>query len=209
MNVVRNELAQFDASFSSTIVSLAQKFLFELLVVNRRKVSDFFSFFCIQFRRCVVPRKGWSSLPTPARWHQVIRGGSSSSWWRQHGGQWPIAKPEKAQVQWRWQRGQASRATNPDEVLAAVQRLERAIEVLGDNDSAERQWLTSALEQARRAAQDRPAAQQVEECQAFIQRSRNRLLRGAQRSCGAVDKSPELLQDPRNPLQRQFSQIPH
>ena len=69
----------------------------------------------------------------------------------------------------------------PDEVLAEarskVQRLERAIEVLGDNDSAERQWLTSALEQARRAAQERPAAQQVEECQAFIQRSRNRLLR--------------------------------
>ena len=63
---------------------------------------------------------------------------------------------------------------------------------------AERQWLTSALEQARRAAQDRPAAQQVEECQAFIQRSRkNRLFRGAgtgrraegaRRRSGAVDK---------------------
>ena len=66
----------------------------------------------------------------------------------------------------RWQRGQGTRGTNPDEVLAEarskVQRLERAIEVLGGNDSAERQWLTSALGQARRAAQDRPGAQQVE-----------------------------------------------
>ena len=70
---------------------------------------------------------------------------------------------------------------NPDEVLAAarnkVQRLERAIEVLGDNDSVEARWLTSALQEARRAAQERPTAIQVEECQAFIQRSQNRLLK--------------------------------
>ena len=65
------------------------------------------------------------------------------------------------------------------------------------NDSAERQWLTSALEQARRAAQDRPAAQQVEECQAFIQRSKpiapdgagtDRRAEGARRSSDAVNQ---------------------
>ena len=138
-----------------------------------------------------MPRKGWSSLETPAGWYQVIRGlrpkaapgqqwRSSSSWW-QHGGQWPVAKSEKSQVQRRWQRGQGTRGTNPDEVLAAartkVQRLERAIEALGDSESAEARWLTSALVEARRAAQERPTAIQVEERQAYIQRSRYRLLR--------------------------------
>ena len=113
----------------------------------------------------------------PGQWR------SSSSWWQY--GQWPVAKSEKPQVQRRWQRGQGPRGTypgmNPDEVLAAarnkVQRLERAIEVLGDNDSAEARWLTSALQEARRAAQERPTAIQVEECQAFIQRSQNRLVK--------------------------------
>ena len=53
--------------------------------------------------------------------------------------------------------------------------MESAIEVLGDSESVEARWLGSALQEARRAAQERPLAIQVEECQVFIQRSRNRL----------------------------------
>ena len=68
---------------------------------------------------------------------------------------------------------------NPDEVPAAarsrVERLERALSILGEGDSAEIRGLQAALKEARRAAQDRPLAAQVEECQAFFQRSRRRL----------------------------------
>ena len=179
-----------------TVAFLAQgHFLLKLLVVNTGgagfclRCSDY----CILVRRRVMPRKGWSSLETPAGWYQVIRGPRpkaapeqqwrcSSSWW-QHG-QWPVAKSEKPKVQRRWQRGPVTRGTNPDEAMAAartkVQRLERAIEALGDNESTETKWLVSALKEARRAAQERPTAVQVEECQAFIQRSQNRLLRTEQ-----------------------------
>ena len=70
---------------------------------------------------------------------------------------------------------------NPDVVQAAarsrVERLERAVAVLGEGDSAEIRGLQAALKEARRAAQDRPLATQVEECQAFIQRSQRRLQR--------------------------------
>ena len=138
-----------------------------------------------------MPRKGWTSLQTPTGWFQVVRGPrpkpapgqqqwrSSSSWW-QCGGQWPALKSPTPQVR-RWQRGPDTRGSNPDEVLAAartkVSRLERAIDALGDSESPEARWLGVALQEARRAAQERPLAVQVEECQAFIERSRNRLTR--------------------------------
>ena len=83
-----------------------------------------------------MARKGWSSLETPAGWYQVIRGPrpkavqwprrqwwSSSSWWQQ-GGQWPelkSQKPQKPQVQRRWQRGQPTRY----ESAAAAERHRR------------------------------------------------------------------------------------
>ena len=51
----------------------------------------------------------------------------------------------------------------------------RGIEVLGEGDSMEVRGLQAALKEARRAAQDKPLAAQVEECQAFIQRSQRRL----------------------------------
>ena len=47
--------------------------------------------------------------------------------------------------------------------------------VLGEGDSAEIGGLQAALKEARRAAQDRPLAAQVEECQTFIHRSQRRL----------------------------------
>ena len=86
----------------------------------------------------------------------------------------------KPQIQRRWQRGQGTRGTNPDELqataLTKVQRLERAIEAL-DIEFTEARLLTSALKEARCAAQERPTAMQLEECQSPNQRSRYRMLR--------------------------------
>ena len=95
-----------------------------------------------------MPRKGLAALPTRAGLHQVIRvvhvprlhrisGDPFSSWW-QHGGQWPVAKPEKPQVR-RWQRGQGAQSTNPNEVFDGSTfqgaEIREGIEALGDNDS--------------------------------------------------------------------------
>ena len=52
--------------------------------------------------------------------------------------------------------------------------LEEALKVLGEDDSMEVRGLQAALQEARRAAQDRPMAAQVE-CQAFIERSQKQL----------------------------------
>ena len=93
---------------------------------------------------------------------------------------WPVFPDAKrSQVQRRWQRNIPRR--NPDEVQAAararVTRLEEALKVLGEDDSTEVRGLQAALQEARRAAQDRPMAAQIEECQAFIERSQRRLAR--------------------------------
>ena len=171
-------------------------------------MREFFSFFLHPHQTWhFMPRKGWSSLETPAGWYQVIRGPrpkavqwprrqwwSSSSWWQQCG-QWPELQSQKPQR--RWQRGRPTRGTNPDEVMAAartkVQRLQSAIDALGDSESAEAQWLGEALEKARRAAQERPVAIRVEECQAFLQRSRNRLAR-LEQEVAAEQKAMEAAQ---------------
>ena len=101
------------------------------------------------------------------------QGSSGCFRFRQQGGQWPVLS-QKRQVQRRWQIGQGTRGTNPEEVLAKVQRLESAIEVWA-TESADR-WLGAAFEESRRAAQEPPLAIQVEQCQA-IKRFRNRLMR--------------------------------
>ena len=91
-----------------------------------------------------------------------------------------VSKVKESPPKRRWQRGKEVQG-NPDEVQAAarsrVKRLERAVVVLREGDSAEIRGLQAALKEARRAAQDRPLAAQVEECQAFIQRSQRRLQR--------------------------------
>ena len=136
-------------------------------------------------------RKGWSAVATPSGWHSVVRGPRPPSvqWPRQQpwGPQWsyPVQRSKVSEVKEgspskrRWQRGNVQ--GNPDEVQAAarsrVERLERALSILGEGDSAEIRGLQAALKEARRAAQDRPLAAQVEECQAFIQRSQKRLER--------------------------------
>ena len=79
-----------------------------------------------------------------------------------------------------WHRNNVPRL-NPDEAKAAartrVDRLETALAALGETESAEARGLHAALKEAQRAAQERPLAAQVGECQAFIKRSQARLAR--------------------------------
>ena len=83
-------------------------------------------------------------------------------------------------MQRRWQRGNVPRPS-PDEAKAAersrVDRLQSALAAVGETESLEARGLQAALKEAERAAKERPLAVQVEECQAFIKRSQNRLAR--------------------------------
>ena len=136
----------------------------------------------------------WSAFPTPAGWNNVIRGHRppTEQWprrqeqWREWNyGQRPALFPEakRSQVQRRWQRNIPRR--NPDEVQVAgrakITRLEEALKVLGEDDSTEVRGLQAALQEARRAVQDRPMAQ-IEQCQAFIERSRSGWKRNRRKS---------------------------
>ena len=136
-----------------------------------------------------MPRKGWTSFPTPHGWFEVIRGPRpKSEEWPRHQqwhswskGWWPaVSEASKPRVQRRWQRGTAPRAS-PDEVKAAarsrIERLQSALDALGETESVEDRGLQAALKGAERSAKERPLAIQVEECQAFIKRSQNRIAR--------------------------------
>ena len=136
-----------------------------------------------------MPRKGWTSFPTPHGFFEVIRGPRpKSEEWPRHQqwhswskGWWPaVSEASKPRVQRRWQRGTAPRAS-PDEVKAAarsrIERLQSALDALGETESAEARGLQAALKGAERSAKERPLAIQVEECQAFIKRSQNRIAR--------------------------------
>ena len=58
-----------------------------------------------------------------------------------------------------------------------AERLQSALDVLGESESAVLKGLAVALQQAQCVAQARPLAAQSEECQAFIKLSQNRLSR--------------------------------
>ena len=162
----------------------------------------FGSLFFPLVRRRSMSRRGWSALETPASWYQVIRGPrpkpeewsrahQNSSWWRSAQWQWPPVSEERQskqslprplQVPRRWHRGQSGGTRqNPDDVVANAQsraeRLQSALDALGESESAVAKGLVAALQQAQRAAQAKPLAAQFEECQAFIKRSQNRLSR--------------------------------
>ena len=124
-------------------------------------------------------------METPAGWYQVLRGPHpksehgprrqpwvSSSW--QSWGQWRAQEPQSPPVRRRVNSGK-----DPEEVQVAarhrVERLENALQALGETESTLAQGLYAALQEARRAAQGRPLAVQLKESQAFIERSQNRL----------------------------------
>ena len=130
-----------------------------------------FSFFCVFVRRCVMLRKGWSVMETPAGWCQVFRGPKAEQWLRrkpwgssswQSWGQRRAQEPQSLPVRRRWLRHR-------------VECLENALQALGETESPVAQGLNAALKEARLAAQGRPLAVQLTKCQAFIQRSQNRL----------------------------------
>ena len=91
-----------------------------------------------------MPRKGWSAMPTPEGWYQVLRGPRpksevwprrqqwSSSW--SSGGQWHArAQKEQVPVQRRWQRGKSRQDPEEAQVAARhrVERLESALAAVG------------------------------------------------------------------------------
>ena len=137
-------------------------------------------------RRRTVPRKGWISSPTPSGWHEVIREPrlKAEEWprhqrqsgWKQ--GWAAVSEPSRPRVQRRWQRqcspteprrSEGSGTKSGRNVAERVGCIGR-IRVSGSSVQA-------ALQEAERAAKERPLAVQVEECQAFITRSQNRLAR--------------------------------
>ena len=83
----------------------------------------------------------------------------------------PVTSDHAPQVR---QARRRSRPTRPSRILVT------ALAALGETDSVEARGLQFALEDAKRAAQERPLAAQVEECQACIKRSQGKLARSDQ-----------------------------
>ena len=147
--------------------------------------------FCVFVSRGCMPRTGWSSLPVPDGWFEVIRGPRPPSvqWPRQEKGKGKGAAPSPA-PRGRWRnsvRGTSAvvqtrrdqpRLT-PEEALTAprerVQKLERALEVLGEDSGPEFQVLQNSLKKAKAAAQGVPVGVQLEQILKFVERSEKRL----------------------------------
>ena len=68
---------------------------------------------------------------------------------------------------------------NPDtiqaEAVAKVERLQRALDALGDLGGPEVDAIKKALKKAQEVARERPIAEQVKECKDFIERSTRRV----------------------------------
>ena len=164
-----------------------------------------------------MPRKGWSSVPVPGGWLQVVRGPRPPSV------RWPLAErnssvvPQgrqlpktptgqtkvrnlqaaldvlgtedskvKEELQAALQRAKEHVAKpvqsvrlSPEAAKTAarlkVDRLEKAVEALGDYDGPELAGLKQALKKARELAQELPIDVQITQCKEFIERSEKRL----------------------------------
>ena len=105
-----------------------------------------------------MPRKGWSVMPTPAGWFEVIRGPRPPSV------QWPPAKgkgkteyPVQAVARGRWQHGQTQvgRWKRGRDHIASTQSswkvrsLDAALAALGPEESPGKTEITVALQRAR------------------------------------------------------------
>ena len=135
---------------------------------------------CLRAFTCLLyfvhPHKTERHAPqseTPAGWYQVIRGpppGQGGS------GGLRLLGGARVEVSTTFESScaaeMATRASTSDqpgrghgcgthEGSTVAKRLQSAIDVLGDRESAEAQWLGAALEEARRAVQVRPVAIQV------------------------------------------------
>ena len=99
---------------------------------------------------------------------------------KKQGGQWPVLTSQKPQVQRRWQHGQGTRGTNPEEVLAAARK---GAAVGERHRSFGRQRVSRSLMVGSSTPGSPPSSPRAafgdssRRCQAFIQRSRNGLTR--------------------------------
>ena len=171
---------------------------------------------CGLFCLSLMPRKGWSSVPVPGGWLQVVRGPRPPSvrWLLAErnssvvlqGRQLPktptgqtkvrnlqaaldVLGTEDSNVKEELQaalqrvkehvaRPAQSVRLSPEAAKTAarlkVDRLEKAVEALGDYDGPELAGLKQALKKARELAQELPIDVQITQCKEFIERSEKR-----------------------------------
>ena len=166
-------------------------------------MREFFSFFLHPHQTWhFMPRKGWSSLETPAGWYQVIRGPrpkavqwprrqwwSSSSWWTAG---WPVARVAVPKTS----AEMATRATHTRNQPGRGHGGGTHEGSAGCRAPSTR-WATASQQKlsgwekhSRKPAEQLRSDQwrsKVEECQAFLQRSRNRLARLEQEVAGRTE----------------------
>ena len=190
-SLVDSPVSRVHASYDSILLDLSQfpQFFFLKRCIARVCGESVLFFFCSQVRRgsSCRARDGPHSQRhlVGSRWFVVLARSRRSG--RVISSGIPGDKVGGQQFQKRPSRefnGGGSAATapraNPDVVKAAarsrIERLQSALDALGETESTEARGLQAALKGAERSAKERPLAVEVEECQ-FIKRSQNRLAR--------------------------------
>ena len=147
-------------------------------------------------------RKGWSSIEVPGGWLQVIRGP------RPPPSKWPQAQrrpsaavlnaPPTNRQGGRWRNRRVDPDTKMAEARAKVERLQKALDALGNLGGPEVDAIKRSLKKAQEAARELPVAELVKECREFIDRSTKRITKlKAELDAGTV-----LLQESRARLSR-------
>ena len=169
--------------------------------------------FCPLIRRCVMPRRGWSTMEVPDGWLQLIRGPRPKS------ERWPRRtpqthqKPAPAVRQPGVQGGKGPRVpaklamdpaqrVSPDTARAAAQekarKLEKALEVMSDVEGPVVDALRAKSKKVQSAAVVPALDVHMEQCESFISKS--------QRWLAELDKQrvaeEELLTEARARLER-------
>ena len=132
-----------------------------------------------------MPRRVWSKVDVPSGWVQIVRGPrpKSEQWPRrvtmpEHqpsvAQKSPVSRPPQAFAR------SAKEKVNPDvarcAALTQLQKLEKALEVMGDAEGPAVDALKLELDKARRAAKVAPLSVQIPATQEFIKRSEKRLM---------------------------------
>ena len=147
-------------------------------------------------------RKGWSSIEVPGGWLQVVRGPRPpASKWPQ-AQRTPSAAVQKAPPSERQGGRWRNRGVDPDtkmaEAHAKVERLQKALDALGNLGGPEVDAIKRSLKKAQEAARERPVGVLVKECKEFIDRSTKRITKLK----AELDAETVLLQESRARLSR-------
>ena len=145
-----------------------------------KRTRFFFVLFCSLVRRRTMPRRGWTSYPTPSGWYEVIRGPRPKSV------QWPKSSVRTAQVQQpptkpvrflpqRVSQTPEQRSEVAKQKVSGIEAALAALAAAGSTEGPEVTMLKEALQRARRSAQDRPLQEQLSQNEAFIERTRRRI----------------------------------